>query len=304
MMAASPSAADHNKNPSAPASAPSVVDGKWQRFAEWIHCVCIVTFDLELGQAMEVVYPPHIRLPESERTNICYLAFPDSNSGCMGDTQFHIRLRVAPATPTTLLSPAHRRFNTTCQPTQSADKGHYWGFVYFRQIKDPTLPRGYFQKSLVLLSRLPFVHLFQQLVGVLAPIYFDDPEHSSAVLEAACNHICQWPKLTAGQPLTLHLLGTVFQTQIPCVHSQAAQLLSDNENANEKSANDDERIPPLVQPQHLSSVQDVDLFQSLGCVLSHVHLLWELVLTAEPIVVMATSPTDCSAMVQALTRYE
>lgn len=308
------SSSDTNKNTDSYTNqpvAPSVDDTtKWHRFSEWLHCVCVVTFDLELGQAMEVVYPPHIRLAESERSNICYLAFPDSNSGCMGDTQFHIRLRVAAATPSTRLSPAQRRFNASCPPNQSADSGHYWGFVYFRQIKDPRLPRGYFQKSLVLLTRLPFVQLFQQLVGVLAPIYFDDSEHSSAVLEAACQHICQWPKLSAGAPLTLHLLGTVFQTQIPCVNSQAAsQLLNassadDEDNANGKSDLDEPKlsIPPMVQRQLLSSVQDVDLFQSLGCVLSHVHLLWELVLTAEPIVVMATSPADCSAMVQALTR--
>ena len=27
----------------------------WDNFQEWIHCICIVTFDLELGQAMEVM---------------------------------------------------------------------------------------------------------------------------------------------------------------------------------------------------------------------------------------------------------
>lgn len=27
---------------------------KWQRFSDWMHCICVVTFDLELGQAMEV----------------------------------------------------------------------------------------------------------------------------------------------------------------------------------------------------------------------------------------------------------
>jgi hypothetical protein len=26
----------------------------WDRFSSWIHCICIVTFDLELGQALEV----------------------------------------------------------------------------------------------------------------------------------------------------------------------------------------------------------------------------------------------------------
>lgn len=64
----------------------------------------------------------------------------------MGDTQFHVRLRVAPATENTLLKPQHVRFNGQCIPVQRADSGHYWGFVYFRQIKDNRLPRGYFQK--------------------------------------------------------------------------------------------------------------------------------------------------------------
>lgn len=27
---------------------------KWERFSNWVHCICIVTFDLELGQAIEV----------------------------------------------------------------------------------------------------------------------------------------------------------------------------------------------------------------------------------------------------------
>ena len=42
------------------------------------------------------------------------------------------------------------------------------------------------------------------------------------------------------------------------------------------------------------------MFRSLANVVSYVHLLWELVLLSEPIVVMAGSPTGCSEMVQAL----
>lgn len=26
----------------------------WEHFSAWIHCICVVTFDLEIGQAMEV----------------------------------------------------------------------------------------------------------------------------------------------------------------------------------------------------------------------------------------------------------
>jgi len=31
-------------------------DGRcaWARFSSWLECVCVVTFDLELGQALEV----------------------------------------------------------------------------------------------------------------------------------------------------------------------------------------------------------------------------------------------------------
>lgn len=31
-----------------------IIYGKWECFHNWIHCICIVTFDLELGQAIEV----------------------------------------------------------------------------------------------------------------------------------------------------------------------------------------------------------------------------------------------------------
>lgn len=69
----------------------------WERLADWIHCFCVVTFDLEIGQMIEEIYPSHVTLSEQDKTSICYLAFPDSNSGCMGDTQFHFRIRQSSA---------------------------------------------------------------------------------------------------------------------------------------------------------------------------------------------------------------
>lgn len=29
-------------------------EAAWKFFTNWIHCICVVTFDLELGQALEV----------------------------------------------------------------------------------------------------------------------------------------------------------------------------------------------------------------------------------------------------------
>ena len=31
-----------------------VAKNPWENFSQWLHCVCVVTFDLELGQALEV----------------------------------------------------------------------------------------------------------------------------------------------------------------------------------------------------------------------------------------------------------
>ncbi|VVC93439.1 unnamed protein product [Leptidea sinapis] len=257
-------------------------DLKWSRFSDWLHCICVVTFDLELGQAMESVYPPGVKLSDQEKCNICYLAFPDSNSGCMGDTQFHVRLRSR--------SPLSRQqviYNEDSVPNLRADSTHHWGFVYFRQVKDPSLPRGYFQKSIILLTRLPFINLYYKIIQLIAPKHFEEGESS---LEAACHDINRWPLLNAGQNVLLPVLGSVFQLYIP--NQLTGKVLRSDIIKKIHSPN---------VPHILVCIQDLNVFDPLSSLISHLHLLWELVLTAEPIVVIASSPTECSSLVQALT---
>lgn len=282
----------------------------------------------------------------------------------MGNTKFHICLRLSPDTTNTIdtLSTQHLKFNRDCMPVLKADTAHYWGFVYFRQVKDSTSKRGYFQKSFVILTRLPFINFFYELAALIAPIYFDN---GLPCLEAACDNIGQWPRLAAGKPLTLQLLGNVYQICIPSNSNRSSSISesspsppppttstkmqmksstsSDTRNNNSNSDTDDnssnesdshatpeppdnERdednnpaplAPPTTRtttgylniiqqqrlhPNVLSSVHEIDIFNSLYSVMSHIHLLWELILTSEPIVVMAASPTDCSHMVQSLVR--
>ncbi|XP_059167731.1 protein DENND6A-like isoform X2 [Physella acuta] len=236
----------------------------WDRFYNWIHCACVVTFDLELGQAMELIYPGHVKLTDKEKMNICYLSFPDSNSGCMGDTQFHFRIRQCPGRKP--LVRAHSQYNRDCPVALQLDDAHYYGFVYFRQTKDRSIRRGYFQKSVVLVTKLPFVALFNQVISIVAPEYFDNGEPS---LEAACHDIDQWPMPVPGDTLNLPIMGTVLQHTIP------AHTI-------------------------LPSLHEVDIYSSVLSILPHVQLLWELVLIGEPIVVMASSPTITCNTVQAL----
>ncbi|XP_014782482.2 protein DENND6A isoform X4 [Octopus bimaculoides] len=236
----------------------------WDRFSNWLHCACVVTFDLELGQAMELVYPGHVKLTEKEKMNICYLSFPDSNSGCMGDTQFHFRIRQCPGRK--LHIPAHSQYNRDCPISLQCDNAYYYGYVYFRQTKDKSVRRGYFQKSVVLISKLPFPNLFSQLVRIIAPEYFDNGEPS---VEAACHDIDQWPSPTPGETLNLPIFGTILQ-------------------------------PTLPAHTILPTLHEADIFSAFQPILAHVQMLWELVIIGEPIAVMAASPTVTSNTVQAL----
>ena len=137
----------------------------WDRLAAWVHSICVVTFDLELGQAIESSFPAHVQLSEADRTNICYLAFPDSNSGVMGDSQFHFRIRVQDQKKSGHLakSRVHAEYNRRCPSTIAYDPNYLFGFTYFRQVKDPSIRRGYFQKSVILLTKLPLVSFFSQV---------------------------------------------------------------------------------------------------------------------------------------------
>ncbi|XP_063998385.1 protein DENND6B [Pogoniulus pusillus] len=259
----------------------------WARFSAWLDCVCVVTFDLELGQAMELVYPCDFRLTEKEKTSICYLSFPDSYSGGLGDTQFSFRLRQSGGQRSTHYE-HDGEYNREAPLTLQRESAHYFGYVFFRQVKDSSMKRGYFQKSLVLVSRLPYVNLFQSLLQLIAPEYFDKLE---PCLEAVCNEIDQWPPPVPGQTLNLPVMGVVIQVRIPSRVDKPG-------SSPVKQCNQENLLPaPMVLP----SIHELDLFRCFQPVLIHIQMLWELMLLGEPIVVMAPSPTVSSEMVLALT---
>ncbi|CAF4368964.1 unnamed protein product, partial [Adineta steineri] len=53
-------------------------------------------------------------------------------------------------------------------------------------------------------------------------------------------------------------------------------------------------------PRLIPFVYDVNTHQSLLCVLTHIQLLWELILLNEPIAILGSFPTECSQTIQAL----
>ncbi|KAM4036737.1 protein DENND6B [Anomaloglossus baeobatrachus] len=257
----------------------------WECFSAWLDGVCVVTFDLELGQAMELVYPNNIQITEKEKTSICYLSFPDSYSGCLGDTQFTFRMRRSAGHRNSLHD--DEKYNRDAPVTLQRDTAHYFGYVYFRQVRDSSVKRGYFQKSLVLLSSLPYTNLFHTLLQLIAPEYFNKLE---PCLEAVCNQIDRWPFPGPGLSLSLPIMGLVLQVKIP----NQTDLMETNVITDHPK----DRLDP---PCQISSIHELDLFRSLQSVLMNLQLLWELVLLGEPLVIMAPSPTISSEIVLALT---
>uniref|UniRef100_A0AAY4AWG8 UDENN domain-containing protein n=1 Tax=Denticeps clupeoides TaxID=299321 RepID=A0AAY4AWG8_9TELE len=253
----------------------------WDRFSAWLHCICVVGFDLELGQAVEVSE----RHLSDCKTSICYLSFPDSNSGCLGDTQFCFRFRQA-AVRKSSLGCFLDHCDRDAPVCLKRDQGHFYGYVYFRQVRDKSLKRGYFQKSLVLISKLPYVTFFHSLLKLIAPEYFEKQE---PCLEAACNDIDRWPAPCPGKILTLPIMGVVMKLRIPTCYDKlgTSQLVQSTQS---------DSLVSIVLP----TIHEVDLFRCFYPVFFHIQMLWELVLLGEALVVMAPSPAESSDTVLAL----
>ncbi|KAL7748339.1 hypothetical protein RI367_006300 [Sorochytrium milnesiophthora] len=255
----------------------------WDNISRWIKCFCVVAFDLEAGQALEYMYPP-VAFSEPEERTIRFSAFPDSNSDLIGDLLFSFRIRrhdISPMTPS---------LNTTTSPLACANlpkmsDEYLYAYTFFRQKPDPTIRRGFYQKSVVLISSLPFAGLFTRVVSIVGPAACDI---GKPALEAACHNIGKWPAPTPGVH-DLPLLGKVLQCFIPT--SSQPELL---ERATFSSAQLD-RANQLLSGQLYTSI-----YPNCIEIIDHLWTCWELILTNEPIVLFSSNPGSCSAAVLGL----
>jgi hypothetical protein len=163
-------------------------------------CFVVVDFDLEMGQTLEYTYPP-ITLSEQEKNAICFSSFPDSNVPMLEeDISFVFRI-------------ACRQPDLSLEKSSDGSRTEFiYGFVVFRQKKDVLIPRGYFQKSLVLLSKLGYGGLFFHMMQLISPTFF---LMGKPALESACQNISQWPPPHPGKTYELPFMGTVLIAEIP-----------------------------------------------------------------------------------------
>ncbi|TPX38260.1 hypothetical protein SmJEL517_g00039 [Synchytrium microbalum] len=299
-------------------------------FWRWILCFCVVNFDLELGQAMELIYPP-VNLTESQRKNICFSAFPDSNSKShLGDTTFCFRIRASSEVVRSSSSNNLRdatvvpgpRDSTGAPPPPPPSNTHdhdsfLHGYVFFRQQKDQEVRRGFFQKSLVLLTSHPWPGLMLRLVAVIGPTFMDalvedrkakvrKLSAARALLDTACHDVANWPPppfflspQTGYSPTTLELpfSGTLLTFSIPpsnrfVQYFSLAPRIQAASSSSSSASIPDTKVVEIACP--------AKLYRLFASSLEMLWTCWEFMLLGEPILVVADNPRSCSEVVWAL----
>jgi hypothetical protein len=246
----------------------------------WVSAICVVHFDLSLGQQIERVLPFPESLSEKDSTSVANMAFPDSNSFVMGDVVFTFRFR-------------------------SSNGEFKYGFSMFRQKPDPTLQRGYFQKAVVIISSYPFIRLLERTVSIMGSMYFKFMD--VAVLESAVHCISsQWtvPEqcVKLGKKVDLPFMGTVFTFEFDeSIETPLVRLSLPNGKVTEKFVNRSDFEFVSIKNLNIRDVQGsfrfVNVYKRFRKHIGNLWFLWELAITGQPILVVANSCNACSRAV-------
>ncbi|KAG8701112.1 hypothetical protein FRC09_005550 [Ceratobasidium sp. 395] len=228
----------------------------------WIISVAVVDFDLDIGPVVANLYP-NIKLDAPDRENIAFSSFPDTTLFDTGTQTHSFKIRLSQAI--SLSSSDH--------PSVSI----LYGYACFMQRKDPTSKRGYLQRSVVFLTHLPYVGLFDRAISLFGPMFFG---HGNAMLQSGCLNICNWPNPTPGSTAELGLLGSVITTEIPRSDEEQQHLL-----------------PQLDDTVTIASLPVQSIIPLLADILPKLWSLWECLVLCDPVLVFAPSPAILSAVV-------
>lgn len=270
----------------------------------WMLSIACVHFDLELGPDVECMYPP-LGISKEEKDNIAFSSFPDTHVFSDGDLVFSWRVREVPLDASNASSPppskpAQPRHSPSVRESMtrsvswlrrsrtevavdassrmhSRSTSYLYGYTYFLQRRDTSRPRGYFQKSLVILSHLPYVGLFHRVIARLGPVFF---EHGMVVLESFVHDVVRWPSPEPGLTLSVSVLGTLLHASLP--HGVEAQN------------GDGMQLGTSLSHPILASVPPAPLLQVFYELLPDLWRLWECMLTSEPILVVGRDPRTTS----------
>ena len=154
-------------------------------------CLATVTFEEGKGHIVDGIAPDILNA--SEKAQLAYLAIPDSLSFASKsvDTIHTFRLRYTSPIPLGSCPLSNHRF--------------IFGVSLFRQQADPLAHRGASQKSFVVLSNTPFLHLWTKVCTILGYC----PTVDSSMLTKALSEISSWPSYVSN-PTNLDFFGNTL----------------------------------------------------------------------------------------------
>ncbi|CAE6480717.1 unnamed protein product [Rhizoctonia solani] len=237
---------------------------KLPQLNRWILSVAVVDFDLDIGPVVAKLYPS-IKLDAPDRENIAFSSFPDTTLFDTGTQTHSFKIRLS-------------------QPIQTnsgelvREHGSLYGYASFLQRKDPTSKRGYLQRSVVFLTHLPWVGLFDKAISIFGPMFF---AHGNAMLQSGCLNICSWPDPILGSSIELGLLGSVIMTEVPRSNDEQQAVMS----------------AKLQDTMTVATLPSQPVLPLLVESLDKLWTLWECLVLCDPILVFAPSPSISSTIV-------
>ncbi|KAK9805887.1 hypothetical protein WJX73_001357 [Symbiochloris irregularis] len=259
--------------------------------SDWLLGICSVLFDIDVGQKVLDTYPPGA-LTAEEESDIAFHAFPDSLSA-----ELHSRTSVRDST---FFFRIKRKHGGDAQAGQghsskpAEQQRHYsshqsevlYGFVFCRQRQDDRLQRGAEQQSVVLLSAFPYSSVLAPLCQYAGPLYFN---RGAQALQEVYDEVLEWPPPCHGVRSTVSMGGRGLLSQVP---DPATLPPPAPESGWEKAPGPSEEL--------LGPFFEADVFTPLRDVLDQAWTIWEMVVTAQPILIVAPSPGECCNAVAAL----
>eukprot|EP00002_Diphylleia_rotans_P032204 TRINITY_DN6745_c0_g1_i1.p1 TRINITY_DN6745_c0_g1~~TRINITY_DN6745_c0_g1_i1.p1 ORF type:complete len:391 (-),score=57.13 TRINITY_DN6745_c0_g1_i1:1179-2351(-) len=236
----------------------------------WAVGFVIVRFDIEFGPTIDGTFPSDLPLSEYQKKHIKFMAFPDS-SAAVGDMIYSFRFPIA----------------------ENLKRGVY-GYAVFRQQRDVTEKRGYLQKSLVLLSMRPYVGLFEKVMSIVGPLYF---QYGIPLLECAWNGIQLWTPHEIGDVLELPFLGHVIKIHLPSSVPSSFDARLEAPLPKEQPLN---HLPTSTVIECSEFHQDSHIYINFSEALDLLPCLWEIVLTGQPLLLITSTPVKAAQSILAL----
>mmetsp|Transcript_7473 Transcript_7473/g.11073 ORF Transcript_7473/g.11073 Transcript_7473/m.11073 type:complete len:646 (+) Transcript_7473:2876-4813(+) len=181
----------------------------------WIEFIAVVTFDMEIGQKLERLFPDCYRdkLSTLNIKELTYLSFPDSNA-------------------TNIKTNGSMYYLFKMKLDSKGDK--FYGHVFYTQKEDKSISRGYSMKSVVILTKYPFLSPFKQILSILGQEYiktFGDDSVSSNrdLIEEAYQNISSWDIPSMGKSYSLNFFDHIIPYKSPVFRATRSMISSNHE---------------------------------------------------------------------------